>query len=697
MTRNWENLFLEENRIQATYHRPAGKAGGRRQNERGIALVFTLLLLSLMMAVGLAMVLTINSDMLINGYYRNYRGAFYAADSGMNIAREQMVNQIVIAVPPTFTRPPLTTSNAAAVQSYISTNYGTYTSVQSGSSWAESFQIPAGSVTFTQSSCTVTASISNPVGTCAADMGATSYQYIYSYSITSTGRSAGSQLTNVKETGNITINVVGSGVSQSFAAYGMFIDQQTVCSGSYLVPGIISGPVFTNGGWTFGRTGTYTFTDPIGSASPTAGFQFTSCYASTAGNYSSGSQSINPIYQSGHQWGAPTVPLPTNDFSQRRAVLDGLGTNTANPTAAELNAALRNISGTPYPAGAPPASGVYLPYQTAAGPPITRTMTGGGILVRGNAAVVLTASTSGGNPTQVYTITQGGTTTTVTTNVAANTTTIVSGATTVTISGVPMNHVGTSSPATMLYVDGNITSLRGPAQGVPAIQDGSALTITALNSVTITGDILYRTEPVTLTQNQIPGTPADTLIPGNNNGQTLGIFTATGNINLANAQANGNLQIDATMATISQGGTGGIVNTGSAINTFKHSWRAHPEQDYEYQCFDAERLLRPSLCAGQRIFAAVVSIHDAHQRPGLERHGSFRTASELDYDSAVAILCLRLSRHESGSLSLERFSTYCISHQSRDRQGAGPTRLRSWLGIGFTGEELRSTPTGEML
>ena len=44
--------------------------------------------------------------------------------------------------------------------------------------------------------------------------------------------------------------------------------------------------------------------------------------------------------------------------------------------------------------------------------------------------------------------------------------------------------------ATMLYVNGNITSLSGPGQGVAAIQDGTALTITAENNVTVTGDIL---------------------------------------------------------------------------------------------------------------------------------------------------------------------------------------------------------------
>ena len=118
----------------------------------------------------------------------------------------------------------------------------------------------------------------------------------------------------------------------------------------------------------------------------------------------------------------------------------------------------------------------------------------------------------------------------------------------------------------MLYVDGSISSLSGPSSGA-AIQDGYATTVTAASSITITGNILYKTEPVTMTQNQIPNTPADTLIPGNNNGQVLGIFTAGGNINLGLTTSGQNLEIDASIATISQGGSGGLVNTGQAINT----------------------------------------------------------------------------------------------------------------------------------
>ena len=59
----------------------------------------------------------------------------------------------------------------------------------------------------------------------------------------------------------------------------------------------------------------------------------------------------------------------------------------------------------------------------------------------------------------------------------------------------------------------------------------------------------------------------DQLIPANDTGQVLGIYTSSGNIQLANRQSNGNLEIDASIATISATGSGGIVNTGNSINT----------------------------------------------------------------------------------------------------------------------------------
>ena len=57
-------------------------------------LVTTLLLLSLMVAMTLAMVIAVTSDSLITRYYRNFRASFYAADSGLNVARQYMLDQL---------------------------------------------------------------------------------------------------------------------------------------------------------------------------------------------------------------------------------------------------------------------------------------------------------------------------------------------------------------------------------------------------------------------------------------------------------------------------------------------------------------------------------------------------------------------------------------------------------------------------
>ena len=159
-------------------------------------------------------------------------------------------------------------------------------------------------------------------------------------------------------------------------------------------------------------------------------------------------------------------------------MIDGVGLNDTDPSNAEMNAALKNAGKTAYPtAGA--SSGVYLPYTTSAGNVCPCAMTGGGIYVEGNAAVTITAS---GTSAQVYSIVQGGATTTVTIDPVANTTTIQTGANTVVATGVPTqkNSSGVfQRNATMLYVNGNISALKGGGQGVGAIQNSTALDVVA--------------------------------------------------------------------------------------------------------------------------------------------------------------------------------------------------------------------------
>jgi len=540
----------------------------RLSTERGAALITTLLLLLLLTAMSLTMVLSVSSDMLINGYYRNYRSSFYAADSGLNITRQSMVSQILAAVPQKIVPgvAPIPPGTDSAIQGNILSYYGQNSSLNSGqstNSWPESYRI-------SNESLSLVTTPAQPIVSTDKNGNVTAYQYTYNYSLTSVGQSRGNENTTLSDSGSFIVNatlVPAGPTTTSFAAWGMFIDQWQICSGSTLVPGTITGPVFTNGAWTFGDAGAYTFTGTVGSVSPQAGYSHNNgkCDAVAGKSDKSGNSTIAPNFQAGLNLNQAPVPLPPNDYNQKRAVLDGKGSSGSAVTNSDLNSVLRDVNKTPYPSSGT-NSGVYLPYTVDSQGKAT--FAGGGIYVKGDANVMLSTS---GSSAQIYTIMQNGVTTTITIDAGSNTTVVNAGGKTTTIAGVPTQNDPATGAVTrdgaMLYVDGNITSLSGPGQGKPAIQDGTALTVTAANNVTVTGDILYKTPPVTQTQNQIPGTPADTLIPGNDNKQVLGIFTATGDIQLNNTQSNGNLEIDGSLATISQTGSGGIVNTGSGINT----------------------------------------------------------------------------------------------------------------------------------
>jgi Tfp pilus assembly protein PilX len=610
----------------------------KKSNNRGVALIITLLLLFLLSIIGLAAVLSSSSDLLINGFYSNYRGSFYAADSGMNIARQTMYNQLNASFSTDFgtfvTPPPADIGTlATTVQTYILTNYGgggpcpinptqyatsttCYLNAGSGSnSWQESFQI-------TNVTLGLASGFTNPVPTysCVATPGTTlgcsttgysseitSYKYIYNYTLTAVGTATGAEKSTINETGSFTVYVAGTPAvtNASFSIFGAFITNWNPCSLGWLVPGTMTGTMFTDGSWGFGGGGGYIFTDPVGQADDNASFWVDGCWQSPTSNFTAPDGEVSaPNFQDGFATGQSPISQPTDSFSQQWAALDGVGcgedsttcggaNGPAVPTNAQMNGALKNISQTPYPStGA--TSGVYLDYQTIDGVP---TMAGGGLYVEGNAAMVLTAQTAtNGDLQQVYQITQGGTVTTMTVDPSANgglgSTVLTSGGTTLTLSGVPSNcSVSTpapnplgspatyctsttpgSTPGTMVYVDGTITSMSGPGEGVGAIQDGQAVTITALGDVNITGDVVYKTEPVTTSPNQIPGTPVATLIPGNDKNQDLGIFTANGNIILSSSYGDDNLEVDGSQAVIGQNcsssSCGFLVN--GCINTFNN-------------------------------------------------------------------------------------------------------------------------------
>jgi len=579
--------------------------------ERGAALIITLLLLALLGAASIAAVVLVSSDTMINGYYRNYRGSFYAADSGTNVVVEAMKNSITAAATATA-NPPLTVGGAAiptqagvwaTALAYPNGMASSYTPYQNSfytvgdpGSWKGSFQLlkanPNGNAIlgtpqFQVAPADAKTCLPVTASTCGASATPNAKNYAwtfaYPYTITVHGQSYGTESEEITQTGTIVYtSVSGNGAvggPPSFSKWGAFITNFGDCQGP-LVPGTMTGPFFTDGQWNFGS-----YTNP--------GYTFTGSVGQVGGNVSWWSNNKctdsatapngfkPPTFQSGFQTGANPVVPPSNTYNQAQAVLDGKGDPPCTatpcpvdpaPTQTQLSQVLKTINGTAYPSTGSAPTGVYLPWYTnSAGQQVYGSNpanggdgSGGGFYINGNASVALTATTSSsGKPTQTYTITQGSTTTTIVVDSAAGTTTLQSGSTTLALQGIPSqldpntgtpivqnDPSGTAVNPTLLYVNGQVTGLSG------TVQNNTGITLAAANNVSITGDVTYLQSPVSI--------PADVLNSSTNAG-VLGIFT-TGNINLY-PDAQGNLTVNGSLAAIGSG-TSGFATPGGSINTW---------------------------------------------------------------------------------------------------------------------------------
>ncbi len=268
-----------------------------KPGERGVALVITLLLLFLLSIIGLAAVLSASSDLLINGYYSNYRGSFYAADSGLNIVRQDVYNQLNTAFTTTYTSfvyPPPAGVQALAgtVLASIQQKYGggepcpinptTPASIANSTtcylnagigatSWQESFQL-------SNVSLSMISATPGYVGSTDASE-PTSVTYVYGYTMTVVGSATGSEQSTINETGSFNVYTAGipASYNASFAIYGAFVTNWSPCSLGWLVPGTMTGTMFTDGSWGFG-SGTYIFTDPVGQADADASWWVDGCW-----------------------------------------------------------------------------------------------------------------------------------------------------------------------------------------------------------------------------------------------------------------------------------------------------------------------------------------------------------------------------------------------------------------------------------
>ena len=389
------------------------KVPAAEANSRGMALVTTLLLLSLMVAMTLAMVIAVTSDSLITRYYRNFRASFYAADSGLNVARQYMLDQLEGNIATGSITPntaPLQNLPGAlsTISSSVTTLYGptgaasnrSLNGGQGAGSWPGSFRVT--SVTlgsgaangyyncYTKGSTTNNASCSAPTGN------PTEFYYTIPYTLTAVGQSLANEQTTIVDSGNLQINVpVAPGSNNlSFSAWGTFLDQYAECSTPF-APGTLTGPFFTNGAWTF-EPGSYTFSGSVGSVSSTFGYYYGNgnCVQSANPSYKQNGTTIAPSFQDGYKLGQTAVAFRKMISTRRKLswtewVTHGALQNLSpSQQDADMSGVLKTINGSPYPMAGTTNHGVYLPYTTSGG---TNTMSGGGIYVEGNASsVVLT-------------------------------------------------------------------------------------------------------------------------------------------------------------------------------------------------------------------------------------------------------------------------------------------------------------------
>lgn len=583
---------------------------GTGRGDRGVALVMTLLLLSLLMVMTLSMVIAMTSDTLIDAYYRNARGSFYAADSGINAARATMISDIQNgALPSGYTpangAPGMLTPSITNVTSSAS-GFGAYNSMLGGStsssysSWPGTFQVSSatlGPQTVTYNGSTV--NNCTPIPAClptstAAITAATTYTYYYNYSITANGQSRGGEVNTITETGVIAFPVKmnpSTTTTTSFAAYGTLFDQYALCSASF-VPGMMSGKFFSNQSWNFGSSGVvgatkYVFTGDVGAVNNDVGYIYSdgTCDQNNKTTDTHKGVTVDPTFSGGLTLGQQAIPLPANSYNHLSAVLDGLGdcppapASCSAPSNAQM-AVLTNAAGTSWSSSA--TTGVFMPYTiTGSGSSRTKTLNSnaGGIYVQGTAnSVTLAASTatvSGATHNlQVITIEQGSggsaVTTTVTLDLTGGTTTISDskGNSTGAMAGLPENlNNSPASEACLVYVNGNISSnpsanaptgLSGPSSGA-AIQNGSAVLVASTGTISITGSLTYSTEPVTLNSSDSPVSPVPTNV--------LGIYTSGGNVQLQPPSNVSSMEIDASLAEMASGQSYGMIAQWNQITT----------------------------------------------------------------------------------------------------------------------------------
>ena len=575
----WQSM-----RVAASEMTPANQA----DNERGMALIGVMLIMSLLLMLALAVTFTSLSDKSITSNFKNLTSGFYAAEAGVNNLHRLLRNdKFVMASLPDPPRisvgQPTLNPNAfitAAEQAFNTTESFPNNAAYRTSIKISDIRVPYSAGDNDPSHAGSRVKFINPLYPRLGQV--EPYSVTYQLQSVGEGISGLNGAVTLVEEGVLNFNLLvksdgGALRVGSFSEFALFTDKFDPYNpeGPFIYQGLGPGDRFAGRIHTNERFGFWTVAD--GSDAPTFRGYVTQAYR-TASYYRHGGGMppppvdadsdivdgvlVAPKFLAGFDRGVEPIPPTANAFDQARAVLDGgYQLSAGPPTDGELHTALRAASDLTTPLTDPKdpnsttptlARGVYLPSDG-------ETFSGSGIYVMGDADQIQLSADPSGNR-QVIKITQANRTTTIVIDIDAGTTTVDAGNGTRTLRGVPKDRSivdkGNRSAAS-LYVRGDIASLHGPGrnakgQPIPAIDSDFAVTITAGGiatgdsrrpvaggSITLTGDLTYETPVVDPAGNPIN--------PDAQN--VLGIFASGGNINVpGDGTAPDNLTVNASMA-----------------------------------------------------------------------------------------------------------------------------------------------------
>lgn len=416
-------------------------------NEKGVALAFTLFIMMILLGLSSLFVLRTIQESRLAARERAEAKSFYLAEAATNSGLEgldTLINNYMLNTIGT-TNPSVVISQA---QGYVSSGdaigFLVYAVKNSGT--------PMLTLNGTQAEYQISPTVlgggtyqyqivftekSNPVAT-----GPDSWDFPFYYRLEASSEISSSDK-DIVLSGDFTVQVQ----RDNFAKYALFTNEQTMPNGTnvwFTNKTNFNGPMHTNGRYNFYGNPSGTFNGGVTQEDLLARF-YNSGSSISMDDDNNGTIDV-PIFNAGYTRAAPAVTLSSP--SQQQDIID--------------QATAGNSYG---------SNGIYLPNSSGA---LT-----GGIYVRGDSTINLSVD---GSNNAVYTITQGSTTKTITVNKSTNQTTVVTAGTPVTYNGIPD---GVDDVGTIIYVRGDIDSLSG------TVQDSTELTISSRDDIVIQDDLTY--------------------------------------------------------------------------------------------------------------------------------------------------------------------------------------------------------------